>query len=74
MYDDGSSEGGPKGTFEIYRAEGDVLFKRFEFKKALNSYTTVSIGLAVFLKMRKINTDTVFATLPGVYSLLLTPH
>ena len=45
MYEDGtSSEGGPKGSFENFKAEGDVLFKHGEFKKALESYNTVSIA------------------------------
>ena len=42
MYDEESSlEDGPKGTFENFKAEGDVLFKKEEYNKALNSYTTV---------------------------------
>ena len=42
MYeDDSSSEGGPKSSFEVYRAEGDVLFKQGEYRKAINSYNTV---------------------------------
>ena len=42
MYDeDISSEGGSKGSYEIFKAEGDVLFKKEEFQKALTSYTTV---------------------------------
>ena len=39
---DGSSDGAPKGSFEIYKAEGDVLFKHGEFKKALDSFNTVT--------------------------------
>ena len=39
--EDQSSEGGPKGTFENFKSEGDVLFKQGEYKKALDSYTTV---------------------------------
>ena len=43
MYDgeDGSDQG-PKGTYEIYRAEGDALFKQGNYKKAIESYTAVS--------------------------------
>ena len=42
MYDeDNSSEGVSKGSYEIFKAEGDVLFKKEEFQKALTSYTTV---------------------------------
>lgn len=38
-YNDDGSEGGLKGTFEIYRAEGESLFKNGEYKKAIESYT-----------------------------------
>ena len=31
----------PSCSFEIYRAEGDVLFKHGNYKKALLSYTKV---------------------------------
>jgi len=41
MYDDNGSDG-PKGTFEIYRAEADSLYKQGEYRKAIESYTTVS--------------------------------
>ena len=42
MYDeDNNSEGGSKGSYEIFKAEGDVLFKKEEFQKALASYSTV---------------------------------
>ena len=41
MYGDASSEGGPKGSFENFKAEGDVLFKQGECKKALESFNTV---------------------------------
>lgn len=39
---DNASASGPKSTFEAYRAEGDMLFKQQEFKKALESYNQVS--------------------------------
>jgi len=39
MYD-GSSEGGPAGSFENFKSEGDVLFKQGEYKKALDSFNT----------------------------------
>ena len=39
---DNVSSAGPKSTFEAYRAEGDMLFKQQEFKKALESYNLVS--------------------------------
>lgn len=39
---DGSSEGGPKGSFENFKAEGEVLFKHHEYKKALDSFNTVN--------------------------------
>lgn len=42
MYDE-ESDGGPKGTFEIYKAEADTLFKQGEYRKAIHSYTTVSV-------------------------------
>ncbi len=46
MYDeDNSSEGGGKGSYEIFKAEGDVLYKKEEFQKALASYSTVSKGV-----------------------------
>ncbi|XP_062567687.1 outer dynein arm-docking complex subunit 4-like, partial [Saccostrea cucullata] len=38
MYDGDESEG-PKGTFEIYKAEADSLFKQGEYKKSIDSYT-----------------------------------
>lgn len=39
--DDGvSSEGGTKGTYEIYKAEGDVLYKQGDYKKAIDSFNT----------------------------------
>lgn len=40
---DNASAAGPKSTFEAYRAEGDMLFKQQEFKKALESYDQVSV-------------------------------
>lgn len=39
---DNTSASGPKSTFEAYRAEGDMLFKQQEYKKALESYDQVS--------------------------------
>ncbi len=42
MYQDDNSEGGPRGTFETYRAEGDTLYKNCAYTKAIESYTTVS--------------------------------
>ena len=51
MYeDDSSSEGGPKSSFEVYRAEGDVLFKQGEYRKAINSYNTVITHPLVFIQ------------------------
>ena len=39
MYDDDEEqEEGPKSSFTTYLAEGDVLFKQGEYKKALESY------------------------------------
>lgn len=35
------SDNGPKGTYEIYRAEGDALYKQGNYKKAIESYTMV---------------------------------
>ena len=40
---EGSSEGGPKGSFENFKSEGDVHYKQNEYKKALGSYNMVSI-------------------------------
>lgn len=42
MYEDeeGQDEG-PKSSFTTYLAEGDVLFKQGEYKKALESYNLV---------------------------------
>lgn len=51
MYDGDESEG-PKGTFEIYKAEADSLFKQGEYKKAIDSYTIVSSGLKIFFLMK----------------------
>ena len=45
---DNASTAGPKSTFEAYRAEGDMLFKQQDFKKALESYDQVSIVLDNF--------------------------
>ena len=46
MYDDDEEqEEGPKSSFTTYLAEGDVLFKQGEFKKALDSYNLVRIFL-----------------------------
>ncbi|KAJ8307020.1 hypothetical protein KUTeg_015104 [Tegillarca granosa] len=39
MYDEEGSEG-PKGTFEIYKAEADTLYKQGEYRKSIESYTT----------------------------------
>ena len=44
MYDN-ESDAGPKGTFEIYKAEADTLLKQGDYKKAIESYTVVSILL-----------------------------
>lgn len=41
MFDGDESEG-PRGTFEIYKAEADSLFKQGEYRKSIESYTTVS--------------------------------
>jgi len=46
MYDgEEGSDQGPKGTYEIYRAEGDALFKQGNYKKAIESYTAVGCYL-----------------------------
>lgn len=42
MYDENASEG-TKGTFEIYRAEADSLYKQGEYRKSIESYTIVSV-------------------------------
>ena len=43
MYeDDEEQEEGPKSSFSTYLAEGDVLYKQGEYKKALDSYSLVS--------------------------------
>ena len=36
------SDSGPKGTFEIYKAEADTLLKQGDYRKAIESYTIVS--------------------------------
>ena len=42
MYgDNGSAEEGPLGTFETYRAEGEQLYKNGEYRKAIESFSTV---------------------------------
>jgi hypothetical protein len=43
MYDE-ESEQGPPGTFESYRAEGDLLYKNANYTKSVECYTIVSIG------------------------------
>ncbi|XP_046329554.2 outer dynein arm-docking complex subunit 4-like [Haliotis rufescens] len=40
MYEDDRSSEGPRGTFEIYKAEADSLFKQGEYRKSIESYTT----------------------------------
>jgi hypothetical protein len=42
--DDQSTQGDKKEetSYEIYRAEGDVLYKRYEYSKAIKSYTQVN--------------------------------
>ena len=50
--DDNGSDG-PKGTFEIYRAEADSLYKQGEYRKAIESYTIVSM---LFSRTQKCNT------------------
>ena len=46
MYGDDEDNGAlSKQSFPIFMAEGDVLFKQGEYKKALESYSTVSIEL-----------------------------
>ena len=42
MFEETSDDLGPRGTFETYRAEGDALYKNGEYRKAIESYTTVS--------------------------------
>ncbi|XP_045209330.1 outer dynein arm-docking complex subunit 4-like isoform X2 [Mercenaria mercenaria] len=39
MYGDDNGSEGPRGTFEIYRAEADSLYKQGEYRKAIDSYT-----------------------------------
>ncbi|XP_052806626.1 outer dynein arm-docking complex subunit 4-like [Mya arenaria] len=39
MYHDDNGSEGPRGTFEIYRAEADSLFKQGEYRKSIESYT-----------------------------------
>ncbi len=46
-YDEHNSDGLSKDSFAIFVAEGDVLFKQGEYRKALESYTTVSAGKIV---------------------------
>lgn len=49
MYeDDEEQEEGPKSSFSTYLAEGDVLYKQGEYKKALDSYSLVSYSLFVW--------------------------
>ena len=41
MYGDHNSEDSLPGTYEIYKAEADALFKNGDYRKAIESYTTV---------------------------------
>lgn len=52
MYEEESSSvGGIKSTFEVYRAEGDMLFKQGDLAKALDSYNLVRpIFLCLLIK------------------------
>lgn len=44
MYDgEEGSDNGPKGTYEIFRAEGDALYKQGNYRKAIESYTMVCV-------------------------------
>jgi hypothetical protein len=38
---DNESEEGPVSTFQSYAAEGDILAKRSNYKKAIEAYTKV---------------------------------
>lgn len=40
-----SEEEGQNFSFDIFKAEGDVLFKQSDFKKALQSYNTVLLSV-----------------------------
>jgi len=40
MYGDNESEEGLAGTYEIYKAEADALFKNGDYRKAIESYST----------------------------------
>lgn len=40
MYDADDVDQGPRGTYEIYRAEGDSLYINGNYGKAINSYST----------------------------------
>ena len=43
MDEDLGSEQGPRGTFESYKAEGELLFKLKQYRKAVEAFTTVRI-------------------------------
>ena len=47
MYDENGSESGPKGSFEIYKSEGDVLFKQQMFTKAIECYNMVILSYSI---------------------------
>ena len=40
MYEQDGADG-LKGSFEIYKAEADTLYRQGEYKKAIDGYTTV---------------------------------
>lgn len=48
MYETGSQDDGPPGTFEIYRAEGESLLKNRDYRKAIESFTIVSVEMPYF--------------------------
>lgn len=47
MYEDDRSSEGPRGTFEIYKAEADALFKQGDYRKSIESYTTVTFSFSL---------------------------
>ena len=41
MDEDFGSDEGPRGTFESYKAEGELLYKLKQYGKAIDAFTTV---------------------------------
>jgi hypothetical protein len=44
---DASEQDGPVSSFQSYAAEGDILAKQGEFRKAIDAYTKVLLRIGI---------------------------